>query len=747
MLTQRGRLLVLVLFAPLTILSIVGLYRIEFDFNFEAFLPEDNPDIAFYRDFKENFTQGGSTVKVGIERDGSLFEPEFLEKVRRFTVCARRLPFVEGAYSLLTLKDYIYDPLQSLRLPVLDARTSKDLRADSLRIMSDLRFPGNMISYDGSMLFIQITTTSEWGQDEEEGFVKALNDLLSEFDFEDAVLAGYPVFHYHLTKYQSFEFRFFTVVGSLIMLVCMVILFQRFWGSFIAFASVIVGMLIFFGILGWSGRPVDLMGTLFPILLVIVGTSDVIHIMVKYIGELHLGKSKQEALGITFREVGMATFLTSLTTAIGFISLATSNMPPIRNFGLYAALGVLVAFGTAFLFTTAFISRFSESALMKPRTGPRPITRMLLNIDHLTKTHTTGIVVVTMVLIVICGIGASRATLNLTVSRDLPFGSKLLTDFKTIDKKVRGLNTLDIAVQVRDGYNLYELKVQRELDRIEKELHKNPLHGPLISPLIAFRIMNQAWKGPSSENYTLATSQEEFDKQYAIADRFMGKSLRSLLSEDGKEAWLFINVPDIGSERLWELNEKITALTSDNPYFRITQSGPRYIFDKHQKLLVFSLLKSLGLAVLIVSFFVALVFRNWRFVVISLIPNIIPLVVTAGAMGYLGFQVDPKIAIVFTVAFGIAVDDSIHFLSRYKMERDKGFDINTAIHNTFAESGKPIFLTSLILFFGFGSLVLSSFPPTFTIGFLLSLTLAVALAADFFLLPVLIRWLLSPGKQ
>lgn len=746
MLTRRGRLISLVLFALLTVMSFLGLGHITFDFNFEAFLPEDDPDIAFYTDFKENFERKGNTVNIGIEPSGATFEPGFLEKVRKFTICARRLPLAEEAYSLLTFKDYLYDPLQPIRIPVFDAKNSEDLKADSLRIMSDPRFPGNLISYDGRMLFVNITTTAERHQSEEDGFVHALDDLLAEFGFEDASLVGYPIFHYHLTRYQSSEFGFYTMIGTLIMLICMIILFRRFWGSLIAFFSVFLGMVIFFGILGWIGRPIDLMGTLFPVLLVIVGTSDVVHIMTKYVEELRSGKSKQEALRITFREIGMATFLTSLTTAIGFLSLITSNMPPIRNFGVFSAVGVFVAFGTVILLTTALVSWFPADALMKPRTRPKPFSRMLVTINEWTQNRTRAIALGAVIFAVICIAGASQTTLNLTSNRDLPFNSKILKDFNTVDEKTKGLNPMDIAVEVREGYSLFDLEVQQELDRIETELGKNPVYGTITSPLVIFRIMNMAWKGPYAENYLLAESQQEFDEQYEIGKKFIGGALNGLLSKDGKAAWLYIRVPDIGSSELWKLKDEFAELTQGNPYFRMTQTGARHIFDKHQELLVFSLLKSLFLAVIMVSLFMALIFRSWKVVIISLIPNVIPLMATAGAIGFLGFQLDPKVAIVFTVAFGIAVDDSIHFLSRYKLERDKGLDVNTAIHNTFAETGRAIVITTLILFFGFGALVFSSFPPTFTIGLLLALTLAVALAGDFFLLPVFIRWL-APREQ
>jgi len=742
MFSKQGRLAALVGFLLVTVFSAWGLSRLAFDFNFEAFLPDDDPDIAYYTDFKSQFSEGSNVIVAGLENSSGTFDPDFLKRVRRFTVCARRLPLVEDAYSLLTLKDYLYDPLQPQSFRILKSQSEEGRSADSLRIMTDPRFKGTLISYDGSMLLVNLSTTADRTQSEEDGLVQSLNDLLLEFGFQDAAVIGYPVLHHELRQYQTSEFAFYTGIGTLVMLFCMTLLFRRFWGTVVAFLSVVLGMVIFFGILGWIGRPIDLMGTLFPILIVIVGTSDVVHIMTKYVDELRLGKGKKEALLITFKEIGLATLLTSLTTAIGFLSLYASNMPPIRNFGIMAAVGVFVAFGTVILLTTAMVSWFPAEAIMKSRKGKRPMSRFLNGVDNFTRQKPGRIALGAVLFIGVCVWGSSKTTLSLTNKRDLPMGTKLLHDFNTIDEKTKGINPIDLAIELKGERTFYDISVQREIDRFESYLRSNPVYGPISSPLMIFRLMNMAWKGPYPENYTLAATQAEFDRQLDFGKKYLEEPLRGLLSEDGKAAWMFAKVTDLGSHELRSLKQDMEEQFGDNPIFKFTPTGPRHIFDKHQELLVFSLLKSLGLAMILVSLFMALVFRDWRMVLVSLIPNIVPLIATAGIIGFLGFQLDPKVAIVFTVAFGIAVDDSIHFLSRYKLERDKGFSQDKALHNTFMETGRAIVVTTLILFFGFGTLVFSVFPPTFTIGLLLALTLLIALIGDFLLLPISIRWLI-----
>ncbi len=747
MLNRRGRSFLLLIFVGLTIVSAIGLSKLSFAFNFEAFLPEDDPDIVFYNEFKSQFQSGSNSVLVGVKNEGGVFEKEFLEEVAKFTRCARRLPLATEAYSLTNIRDYLYDPSAPMMLPVLDFRGSEDLEADSARIMGDQRWPGNFISRNGDMLIVHISTPSERTQTEENWFNESLTALIAEFGWENQThVVGYPIFHYTMLNYQTTEFGTYTLIATLVMLTCMALLFRRFWGTVVAFFSVMLGLIIFFGFLGWIGRPIDLMATLYPVLMVIVGTSDVVHIMTKYVEELHRGMAKADALRVTIREIGLATFMTSLTTAIGFLSLLTSNMPPIRNFGLFAAVGVFMAFGTVILLTTALVSWFSADQLMRPR-KVKPFSRTLGLFKRTTHRFPRAIAWGTLVFIVVTSLAASQSSLSLTNVRDFPLRSQVKADFLAIDEALGGVNTLDMALQVLpEGRSLFEVETQRELRRLENYLLDLPETGPVTSPLTMFRILHYSLNYLNPDSLAIVENQVVFDQEQEMAGDFMRNELGFVLSEDGRSAWMYTKIPDIGSGPVMDIKEEVSEFAEaelEPGLFRLTHTGARHIFDKHQELLVISLLKSLGLAFLLVSIFMGLIFRNFRVVIISLIPNIIPLLATAALIGALGLELDPKIAIVFTVAFGIAVDDSIHFLSRFKLERDKGQTNAEAISATFDETGRAIIITTLILFAGFGTLLGSAFPPTLIIGLLLSLTLIVALVADFLLIPVLIRWLLK----
>lgn len=745
MISNPARIAIVVLFAFMAVGAGLGLGMLKFDFGFEAFMPDDDKDIDYYVKFKSRFEQGTTSVAVGIYREEGVFEKDFLANVSDFTLKARKLPMVSSSTSLTNLKDYLEDPNFPMLIRVLDWRRSQDLPADSLRILSDPRFRDTFVSHTGKLIVVLLEVPGVRSYAQEEEFCQALDTLIAKYPFEKTHSMGYAITHYELTRLQKEQFTLFVFLATGVMLLSMIVLFRRFWGTVIAFVSVFLGMTYFFGGLGLSGKPLDLMSTLFPILLVIVGTSDVVHIMTKYVDELNRGLSRKDALRITIREIGMATFLTSLTTAIGFLSLMTSYMPPIRNFGLLAAVGVFTAFLTVILLSLSVISWFKSERLIRAGGKKSRFSGLLEATNQFTIRYPKAIGLGTLILIGVCLIGTSRISLNLTNQRDLPRNSKILDDFFALDRELHGINSIHLALEVKDSLGFNNLSIQQKLQEMEDFAATAGITGPIHSPIVYYKIANRALHGNSPDFYRIAENESELAEQQEFIDNKLKSNMGSIVSRDGLAANMYLHVEDIGSARIADINDKLdvwVAQNVDSTALQIKHTGHRYIFDTNQTNLVNNLMQSVFIAFLVVALFMALVFRSPRMVFISLIPNVVPLLITAAIIGFLGFEFDPKIGIVFTVAFGIAVDDSIHFLARFKLERDKGKTVDQAIHTTFHETGKALIITSLILFFGFSTMIISAFPPTFVIGLLLSITLAVALIADFLLLPVCLRWMI-----
>lgn len=737
------RIVILVFFVGLLAFSTVGLLRLKFAFSFESFLPPDDADLAFHEEFNAQFSKAESAVNIGFVRAEGVFDTEFLAKVSKFGKAARKLPLVTNTYSLLSMKDVLYSPLFPVTIPVLKWKNAEDLAISKAEIMQDPRWRNNFVSADGKMLMMQIGVSNQRENDEEAEFVKALFELGDSFDFEEWHAVGFPVAHHELLTLQQEQFGTYVALATIVMFLCMVVLFRRFWGIFISFLSVFSGMIIFFGVLGWIGQALDLLATLFPILLVIVGTSDVVHLMTKYVDEMRRGNDKRTALKKTLKEIGMATFMTSFTTGIGFLSLFSSKMPPVRNFGLLSAIGVMLAFVTVILLTTALVSWFGPDQLMRKKSQQNKLDHWLQKINRFTFLRPKTITISTLLLIGLSIFWSSKISTNLTAQRDLPRNSRILSSFQAVDTTLNGIDAISIAMIAEGKHTFHELDLQNAIENLENEVRKNPLVGQVHTLNTFYKLANRYFHNNDPVYYKLAENESQQQKLKTVIEKHLKEPLNALLSGDGKTAKLFINLPDIGSGKIRAFNDKLDAWIAqniDSTKIKFKHTGHRYILDKNQEMLAASLMYSLGFAFLIVAICMALLFKNLKMVLISLIPNIVPLLVTAGLIGILGFQLDPKVAIVFTVAFGIAVDDSIHFLARYRLERAAGKNIDEAIEATFKETGKAMLFTTIILFLGFGTLVFSNFPPTYTIGLLLSITLLVALVADFLLLPLLLRW-------
>lgn len=748
---QTLRVILIALFIGLCGLSTVFIARLQFSFNLESFFPDNDTDADFYRYYLKQFKAGHQVITVTIHNPEGVFEREFLKKVRRFTRRCRKVPYISETWSLPTLKDYVYDPFMPIPLPVIHMKEPDSLKGDSMRIMNDPRLVNNLISEDGRNLAVMMSPDTTLSQSMEREILDELRELVKKFDMEGrAYIVGFPIIHAVLGEMQETEFRKYTLIVLLLLLGTMTVLLRRFLGTLVSFLAVFISLILFFGLLGALAPELNLMATLFPILLIIVGTSDVIHLMTKYISELRLGRDRLTALRTTFKEIGLATFMTSLTTAVGFASLYTSKLPPIRTFGLYSALGVFVAYITMMLFGMSMLSFFRAPQLASVGKGKDRIVQLMEKLYRFGRDRTRTILLITALLVAIMTWGISKVSLDIHDVRDLPWRSDVKEAFVFHDKEMKGVNAVEYAIQVQGEHDFYDPAIQEEVEKLARWFEARPEAGMVYSPNVIFKLANRSWHGNKPDYFALQPSPELFEKQMTKQKEAYQNMVDHILSEDRKLGRFSVKIPDIGAKTLANLLDSTDNWIQhnlDSTLIKTVHTGHRYLIDKNQLSLVDGMLRSLGLAFLVVSLFMALIFRNLKLIIVSLIPNIFPLLFAAAVIGFAQLDLDPKISIIFSITFGIAVDDTIHFLAKFKFERDKGHDIETAILHTFLESGKAITLTSLVLFMGFAVLLTSAFPATFVIGLLVSLTLAVAWISDLILTPLCIRWLLKNNTQ
>ena len=742
--TQRTRKTILVTFAILALASGYFVTKLQFEFSLEQFFPEGDKDLEFFQEFTKEFENDLNFLLIAVERKDGVFEKEFLEKFHDFTLKVKEIPEVTESMSLTKVAYPLKTPFTITSIPAIHIDKPERYEKDKKKILADERFAGNLISKDATSLVITLKTVTDVQIEESEALIIAVEKLVQEYHFEDYHLLGPANFTKEMVRMQKREIIVSTLVSGLLVCVVMFWIFRMMPGVTIALASIGLGLLLFFGLLGAIGRPMNAMAALYPVLMVIVGTSDVVHIMTKYIDENKNGKSKSDAIKVAIKEIGLATLLTSLTTAIGFISLATSKLGPIKAFGWNAALGVLVAYITVIFFTTALLSMYRADQLIKFGKSEAFWNKFMDKFYHFTKNNPRQITIGFIATLLLCFLGISNITTNYRIESNLPTGAKMTEDFLYFEKEFSGFRPIELAVFTQGEYNVNDFEVLQEIDKVEKHLASVPSFQGSTSITSVYKSINQMYNGNRASAYKMPSTEKQFKKYQKVIDKIPQNNSSILVSKDGKKARISTKTLDIGADSVKVVSQNLDAWIAENMNPQIAtfkQTGTGLILDKNSEYVRTSLLQGLGGAILIVSILMALLFKNIRMLVISLIPNIVPLLLAGALLGFLQIELEAGISIIFAVVFGIAVDDTIHFLSKYKLARNKGLDIDAAIHITFMETGKAICLTTVILFFGFLVLLFSIHPPSVTVGLLISVTLVSALFGDLLLIPILIRWL------
>jgi predicted RND superfamily exporter protein len=413
----------------------------------------------------------------------------------------------------------------------------------------------------------------------------------------------------------------------------------------------------------------------------------------------------------------------------------TSRIPAISEFGFNAAIGVLVAYVIVLVLITTLLSFYEADQLIKEGRGQEFWEGWMNWFYKYTKEQSRKVAIGGVIATVICLIGISMITTNYKLESNLPLRKKITADYHYFEKAFAGFRPLEIAVMVQNDYDTDDYKVLKEIEKIENKLASYETVQNVSSITSLYKGLNRAHNANNVESYT-----------FPDAKRVPPQTLDILVSRDKKTARISSSVLDIGADNVKEISEGVMAFTAENIDSSIIQTkmtGTSMMLDKNAEYIRVSLITGLAMAIVIVSILMAILFQNWRLVIISLVPNIFPLLIAGALLGYFGIELEAGVSVIFAVIFGIAVDDTIHFLSKFKLARNKGLSVDEALQITFIETGKAICLTTVILFFGFLVLLFSTHPPSIVVGLLIALTLVSALFSDLFLIPLLIRFFIK----
>ncbi|MCS6928084.1 MAG: MMPL family transporter [Saprospiraceae bacterium] len=752
---RRLRIWLLFLYGFLTVVGVYFLTRLKFSFDFEQFFPKGDPDWEFFKAYIQDFESDDNFLLVALERKAGVFEQSFLKHVHDFTLRARELPHVINALSITTVRYPVRTPFGVTTVPAIHLDDTTYYASDRERILQDKRFVHNLIAEDATALTVILKTVNQSTYEQSVALMNALDSLIAQYPFEAVHRLGRAYFHRDMVAMQKREIAVSTTIAVLLASAILFFIFRRWRTVLLAMTGIGLALLLFLAVLSVLGRELNALAALYPILMCIVGVADTIHLTTKYLHELEKGRPPAEAIRITVREIGLATLITCVTTAIGFLSLLTNRTEPIQAFGVNAALGVVLAFAAIYGWLWIWLPQFTKDQLIKPTPEWAFWGRFMRHVYVFTRTHQRRIAWLFAGALGASLIGISLIHTDYRIRQNLPRGAQITRDFIFFEQKFAGFRPLEIAVFPQRDFSVEHPAVLREIDRVEQRLEKYPAIRTHSSINDLYRSLHAMHTGNRADAYRLPPDDETLLYYQRLAERLPNPVAEVLISKNRDKARIAARIQDIGRDSIVAIQEELErwiAQHTDTTVVRFRITGTGVVIDKNSAYIRDNMLQGLIPSVLTVALLMALLFRDARLVVIFTIPNILPLFFAGAFIGFLDIPLEAGVATVFSIVFGIATDDTVHFLSTLRLCRSRGMNIEQALETTILETGKAMTLSSIILFFAFLVLLFSVHPPSVIVGVLISATLASALLCDLYLSPVLVRWLLRdqpslPSKE
>lgn len=721
-------------------------------------LPKSDSINVEYEKFKEEFGQDGSVIFVAIQ-DPELYSLEHYQDWYKLSNKVNELYGVEQVVSTARLynlirndekKKFEFEPITS-RLPESQAEV------DSLKkvIYGLPLYVGRLFNPETNVSLMMITLDKEVINSKKRiPLVKSVKEVIDVFGEKyniDIKYSGLPYIRTVTSKKIQDELVFFIFLSLLITSILLFVLFRSFRA--VAFSMLVVAIAVVWvmGTIVLFGYKITILTGILPPLLIVIGVENSIFLLNKYLSEYREHGNKVKALSRMISRIGNANLLTNATTAVGFAAFIITSNELLVEFGIIASLNILITYLLSLLLMPILFSFFPTPKRKHLKHLDKSIiSKVLDKIAVIVLTKRTIIYTITIIAFVggIVGITMLKTTGNIV--DDISKKDKLYKDMIFLEQNFNGVMPLEITVDTKKKKGILRMSTIKKLEQLQDTLALYPEFSLPVSIVEVIKSAKQAFYRGRTDMYSLPNNQEKnFILSYVPNLESKDKSiLNSFVNEDLSKTRISIQMANIGTndiDRILEdLIPKINKIFPPDKY-DVQLTGTSVVFLKGTNYLVKNLFSSLLLAIIVITLLMALIFSSFRMIMISLIPNIIPQVLTAGMMGYFDIPIKPSTILIFSIALGISVDNTIHFLSRYRLQlKHNNWQIKVSVLGALKETGYSMIYSAIVLFFGFSIFILSSFGGTEALGYLVSFTLFIALFSNIFVLPSL---LLSLDKK
>ncbi len=749
----RNRILILIGIAAITVFFGFQWQNMQFSNTQANLLPDDHPANLEYDAFLELFGEEGNAIVLAV-KDPSLFT---VEKFNRWNILSKQLaafPEVEFVVSTDNLQELVKDNERQefILTPFLIGEPENQQVLDSLKqhLFNDLPF------YD-QLLFNKDTETLRTIVYLDKDIVNTsvrkdfiLNDftnLVHNFENEtnlDVRISGMPYIRTLNAQNIIDEIGMFIGAALLVTSLIFFFFFRSFRATLISMCVVIIGVMWAFGVLGLLRYEITVLTALIPPLIIVIGIPNCIFLINKYQQEVKKHGNQALSLQRVISKIGNATLMTNITTASGFATFIITDSKLLTEFGIVASINIIGIFILSLL-----IIPIAYSFMALPKTKHlKHLNKLWIDtfvnwMERIVRDKRISVYVVSVVLLVLSIIGIYQINISGSPIEDMPKNAQFFKDIRFFEQEFDGIMPIEIVIDTERKNGVLRPVNLRKIAQISDLIQEIPELSRPTSVVELVKYSKQAFYNGIPKYYQLPTSQENtFIMDVARKSQGNGNLLKNFVDSTGQVARITTFIRDVKTERMEEIETELRVnLTKIFPpdRYKVSLTGKALLFLKGTKYLVKNLILSLSLAIGLIALFMAYLFRSFRMIVISLIPNLLPLLVTAGVMGFVGVPIKPSTILVFSIAFGISVDDTIHFLAKYRQELSANrWRIQKSVYAALRETGVSMFYTSIVLFFGFSVFVLSSFGGTVALGALVSATLLFAMLANLILLPSLL---------
>jgi len=750
----KNRIFLLSVLAVVTIFLGYQARKVEMSYEYASLLPKKDQAYKDYRKFVEIFGEEGNLIIVGVQ-DSNFFN---INHFKRWGRLCNDLSSVEGVENLLSVTN-TYDLVKDKEkkefkvIPTFpDSISTQQELNKYLDRFHELPFYRDLLYNDSTKTYLLAITVNKekMKSKEREALVKGIQTICKKFEQDEQVKLHYSGLPY-IRVVNSIKIRrelyMFSVLALVICIIVLFLFFRSFKAVFVPVLIVVAGVIWALGLLSLFGYKITLLSGMIPPLLIVIGIPNSIYMLNKFHHEYIKHGNKIKALQRVIIKIGNATFLTNLTTASGFATFVIVKSEILRQFGIIASLSILTLFVLSLLLIPAIFSLIGPpSSRHVGHLDNKFVNRIIQKLIYITRHYRKVVYGLTVVVIAVGFLGITFIKSSGYMVDDIPKSDPVYIDLKFFEKNFNGLMPLEIMVDTKKTHGVVKLATFRKIEKLEKRLKKYPELSKATSLLDLLKFSKQAFYNGNERYYSLPNNREKnFILQYASVGEKNANMLHSFLDSTRQITRISLRVKDVGTKRMQQLysdfHAEVDSVFTPGQY-NVTVTGSSITAFKGTKYLLKNLFASLGLAILLISSFMAIMFSSWRMVVLSLVPNIIPLIITAALMGYTGIPIKASTILVFSIAFGISVDNTIHFLTKYRQElKFTNWDIRKSVVLALKETGVSMLYTSVVLFFGFGIFSISNFGGTQAMGILVSITLLVAVTSNLILLPSLLSGL------